>query len=97
MKDDFGAAFSALLPHENVGPDSRRLHCRKPGRNEIVRRGFGAAVVNDVLNRISFSEYKRRQMPSGRAGIEGVAAGVWHRSADSRRAAVLGHGLAGRN
>jgi NAD+ synthetase len=31
------------------------------GKAEIVRRGFDAAIVNDVLNKINFSEYKRRQ------------------------------------
>jgi NAD+ synthetase len=31
------------------------------GKEEIVRRGFDAAIVNDVLNKINFSEYKRRQ------------------------------------
>ncbi len=35
------------------------------GREEIVRRGFDAAVVNDVLNKINFSEYKRRQAAPG--------------------------------
>jgi NAD+ synthetase len=28
---------------------------------EIIARGFEAAVVNDVVNKINFSEYKRRQ------------------------------------
>jgi NAD+ synthase (glutamine-hydrolysing) len=28
---------------------------------EIIARGFAAAVVNDVVNKINFSEYKRRQ------------------------------------
>jgi NAD+ synthetase len=32
---------------------------------EIVARGFGAAVVNDVVNKINFSEYKRRQAAPG--------------------------------
>ena len=31
------------------------------GKAEIVARGFDAAVVNDVVNKINFSEYKRRQ------------------------------------
>ena len=35
------------------------------GREEIVRRGFEAAVVNDVLNKVTFSEYKRRQAAPG--------------------------------
>jgi NAD+ synthase (glutamine-hydrolysing) len=34
-------------------------------REEIIRRGFDAAVVNDVLNKVTFSEYKRRQAAPG--------------------------------
>ena len=32
---------------------------------EIVARGYEAAVVNDVVNKITFSEYKRRQAAPG--------------------------------
>ncbi len=32
---------------------------------EIVSRGFNTAVVNDVVNKINFSEYKRRQAAPG--------------------------------
>ncbi len=35
------------------------------GKEEIVKKGFAAAVVNDVLNKINFSEYKRRQAAPG--------------------------------
>jgi NAD+ synthase (glutamine-hydrolysing) len=35
------------------------------GREEIVKRGFNAQVVNDVINKINFSEYKRRQAAPG--------------------------------
>ncbi len=35
------------------------------GKAEIVARGFDAAVVNDVVNKITFSEYKRRQSAPG--------------------------------
>ena len=35
------------------------------GKAEIVARGFEAAVVNDVVNKITFSEYKRRQAAPG--------------------------------
>jgi NAD+ synthetase len=35
------------------------------GREEIIKRGFAAAVVNDVINKINFSEYKRRQAAPG--------------------------------
>ena len=34
-------------------------------RDEIIRRGFAAAVVNDVINKVTFSEYKRRQAAPG--------------------------------
>lgn len=32
---------------------------------EIAARGFDAAVVNDVVNKVNFSEYKRRQAAPG--------------------------------
>jgi len=31
------------------------------GKDDIILKGFDGAVVNDVLNKINFSEYKRRQ------------------------------------
>jgi NAD+ synthetase len=34
-------------------------------KEEIVKRGFDAVVVNDVINKITFSEYKRRQAAPG--------------------------------
>ena len=35
------------------------------GKEEIIKKGFDVAVVNDVLNKINFSEYKRRQAAPG--------------------------------
>ncbi len=35
------------------------------GREEIIQRGFPVQVVNDVINKITFSEYKRRQAAPG--------------------------------
>ena len=35
------------------------------GKTEIIMRGFAPAVVNDVVNKINFSEYKRRQAAPG--------------------------------
>ncbi len=35
------------------------------GLEEIVRRGFGARVVQDTLRRVDDNEYKRRQAPPG--------------------------------
>jgi NAD+ synthetase len=34
-------------------------------KEEIVKRGFSAAVVNDVINKVTFTEYKRRQAAPG--------------------------------
>ncbi len=34
-------------------------------RDEIIARGHDAAVVNDVINKVTFSEYKRRQSAPG--------------------------------
>jgi NAD+ synthetase len=34
-------------------------------KGEIIKRGFDAVVVNDVINKITFSEYKRRQAAPG--------------------------------
>jgi NAD+ synthase (glutamine-hydrolysing) len=34
-------------------------------RNEIVQRGFDPVMVSDVINKVTFSEYKRRQAAPG--------------------------------
>jgi NAD+ synthase (glutamine-hydrolysing) len=34
-------------------------------KEEIVRHGFDPAIVNDVINKVTFSEYKRRQAAPG--------------------------------
>lgn len=34
-------------------------------KDEIIQRGFPAATVNDVINKVTFSEYKRRQAAPG--------------------------------
>ena len=34
-------------------------------RDEIIQRGFAPAVVNDVINKVTFTEYKRRQAAPG--------------------------------
>ena len=58
-----GPGFAAAL--RNAGRDPGCVRREKSGREEIVQRGFDAAVVNDVLNKINFSEYKRRQAAPG--------------------------------
>jgi len=35
------------------------------GKSEIISRGFSAAIVNDVVNKVNFTEYKRRQAAPG--------------------------------
>lgn len=35
------------------------------GKEEIIKRGFPAAVVNDIINKVTFTEYKRRQAAPG--------------------------------
>jgi NAD+ synthetase len=35
------------------------------GPEEIIRRGYAAGVVKDVINKVTFSEYKRRQAAPG--------------------------------
>jgi NAD+ synthetase len=35
------------------------------GKDEIIQRGFSPTVVNDVINKVAFSEYKRRQAAPG--------------------------------
>jgi NAD+ synthase (glutamine-hydrolysing) len=34
-------------------------------KQEIIQRGFAPAVVNDILNKVTFTEYKRRQGAPG--------------------------------
>lgn len=34
-------------------------------KDEIIQRGFSAAVVNDIINKVTFTEYKRRQAAPG--------------------------------
>lgn len=34
-------------------------------KNEIIKKGFAPAVVNDVVNKVTFTEYKRRQAAPG--------------------------------
>jgi NAD+ synthase (glutamine-hydrolysing) len=34
-------------------------------KDQIIQRGFHPAVVNEVINKVTFSEYKRRQAAPG--------------------------------
>jgi NAD+ synthetase len=55
----------SLPPYEILDAVLDLYVVKNLGRAEIVARGFDAAVVNDVLNKINFSEYKRRQAAPG--------------------------------
>ncbi|HVU28391.1 MAG TPA: NAD+ synthase [Verrucomicrobiae bacterium] len=51
----------SLPPYETLDAILDLYVVKNLSRQEIAARGFEAAVVNDVLNKINFSEYKRRQ------------------------------------
>jgi NAD+ synthetase len=55
----------SLPPYETLDAILDLYVVKNLGRAEIVARGFDAAVVNDVLDKINFSEYKRRQAAPG--------------------------------
>jgi NAD+ synthase (glutamine-hydrolysing) len=55
----------SLPPYETLDAILDLYVVKNLGKAEIVARGFDAAVVNDVVNKINFSEYKRRQAPPG--------------------------------
>jgi NAD+ synthase (glutamine-hydrolysing) len=55
----------SLPPYETLDAVLELYIVSQLGRDEIIRRGFDAAVVNDVINKVTFSEYKRRQAAPG--------------------------------
>jgi NAD+ synthetase len=55
----------SLPPYEILDAILDLYVVKNLGKTEIVARGFAAAVVNDVVNKINFSEYKRRQAAPG--------------------------------
>jgi NAD+ synthetase len=55
----------SLPPYETLDAILDLYVVKNLGKEEIVARGFDAAIVNDVLNKINFSEYKRRQAAPG--------------------------------
>jgi NAD+ synthetase len=55
----------SLPPYEKLDAMLDLYVVKNRGREEIVLRGFDAAMVSDVLNKINFSEYKRRQAAPG--------------------------------
>ncbi|HXI68965.1 MAG TPA: NAD+ synthase [Verrucomicrobiae bacterium] len=55
----------SLPPYEMLDAILELYVVKNLGKEEIIRSGFDAAVVNDVVNKINFSEYKRRQAAPG--------------------------------
>ena len=55
----------SLPPYEILDTILDLYVVKNLSRAEIVARGFTAAVVNEVVNKINFSEYKRRQAAPG--------------------------------
>jgi NAD+ synthase (glutamine-hydrolysing) len=55
----------SLPPYEILDAILELYVVKNLGKAEIVAHGFDAAVVNDVVNKINFSEYKRRQAAPG--------------------------------
>jgi NAD+ synthetase len=55
----------SLPPYETLDQILDAYVVKNLGKEEIIRRGFDAAVVNDVINKVTFSEYKRRQAAPG--------------------------------
>jgi len=51
----------SLPPYETLDAILDLYVVKNQGKEEIISGGFDAAVVNDVINKINFSEYKRRQ------------------------------------
>ena len=51
----------SLPPYEILDAILDAYVVKNLGKDEIIRNGFAAATVNDVVNKINFSEYKRRQ------------------------------------
>lgn len=55
----------SLPPYETLDAILDLYVVKNFSRDEIVKRGFDAAIVQDVLNKINFTEYKRRQAAPG--------------------------------
>ncbi len=55
----------SLPPYETLDAILELYVVKNLSKPEIVTRGFDAAVVNDVINKVNFSEYKRRQAAPG--------------------------------
>jgi NAD+ synthase (glutamine-hydrolysing) len=55
----------SLPPYETLDAILDLYVVRNLSREQIIQQGFEPAMVHDVLNKINFSEYKRRQAAPG--------------------------------
>ncbi len=55
----------SLPPYEVLDAILQHYVVEHLSKDEIIKRGFAAAVVNDVVNKVTFTEYKRRQAAPG--------------------------------
>jgi len=55
----------SLPPYETLDAILQAYVVEHLSKPQIIARGFNAAVVNDVINKVTFSEYKRRQAAPG--------------------------------
>jgi NAD+ synthetase len=55
----------SLPPYDTLDAILDAYVVRNLSKAEIVADGFDAAMVNDVINKVTFSEYKRRQAAPG--------------------------------
>lgn len=55
----------SLPPYEVLDAILQLYVVEHLSKAEIIQRGFATAVVNDVLNKVTFTEYKRRQAAPG--------------------------------
>jgi NAD+ synthase (glutamine-hydrolysing) len=54
-----------LPPYEELDQILQAYVVEDLSRDEIIKRGFNPSVVSDVINKVNFSEYKRRQAAPG--------------------------------
>jgi NAD+ synthase (glutamine-hydrolysing) len=55
----------SLPPYETLDAILDLYVVKNLGREQIIEKGFDAMMVGDVLNKINFTEYKRRQAAPG--------------------------------
>lgn len=55
----------SLPPYEVLDAILHHYIVEHLSKDEIIKKGFEAAVVNDVVNKVTFTEYKRRQAAPG--------------------------------